>query len=164
MTCAALACAIFLLGEQTPQPAGVETEAKRFRDLEWTAIPNLAGVDPAVRQEFESRFGKSAGLVDRGEPFRSGDLGDGRPSRRFVSAGQSGRWRFLCWEQGGFARSLNLAMFETAAGEARLVMLAHGTGGMRDAAGQWKGSVSELKASLKAGRLPVEDPDKYPRR
>jgi hypothetical protein len=81
------------------------------------AIEELAGLPEAVRD--------ALGLIaDKGQPFNGSDvLVFGQPSRRFVSATQTGTLYFVWYLQGGFFLSTRVVVYRLEAGAAEATVV-----------------------------------------
>jgi hypothetical protein len=131
-------------------------EAQRFRNTTWTEVRRLADIAPEVMRALQERMGKGSAFSDVGGPFDATDVVTGKPRRRLVLGGHSGdRW-FICYEKGGRGHHLVLAVFDSAGGTPRPVLLARGGAGKHDDVHGWRVELADLRRALIGGELEVD--------
>jgi hypothetical protein len=132
-------------------------ERVKFQETKWVVTRSLKEVNPEVVRALKVRFGRDGRFADHGEPFEAGDVVSGKPPRRLVLAGRSGRRSFVAYEVGGRGHHLVLVVFEVGT-PPQVVLLARGEAGEHDDQSDWEVDLEELREGLRTRRLYVEDP------
>ncbi len=123
---AALATAVYRQGAPAP-PLKVSPTQKDARFLTQNEVERLLGsqlqvvrrvdqVPPALRQSFSNLANVSFEMVNPGRPMSTDYIIPGVPSRRLVFAGIGKDVAVLVYEQGGYADTLNAAVFSYITG------------------------------------------------
>ena len=94
--------------------------ARRIVTEKFTLVNSLKNVDPEVRKVFHSKV-KASEISDRSGPFNPTDIGDGRPTLRFVLAGNAPAIWFILFEVGGIGYHHHLMVFTGEKNHCRLV-------------------------------------------
>jgi hypothetical protein len=132
-------------------------EAAKFQEFKWTVTRSLREVNPEAVRALKARFGSDDRLADHGEPFEASDLVSGKPQRRLVLAGHSGRRWFVVYEVGGRGHHLVLAVLDVGT-LPQVVMLARGQAGVQDDVSGWELDLEDVRDALRTRRLYPEDP------
>jgi hypothetical protein len=102
----------------TPKNSLVLTrgDVENLLGMQYRIVRSVHQVPEALQQSFANLAGVSFTMVDPGKPMSTDDIIPGVPTRRLVFAGIGKDAAVLVYEQGGYANTLNAAVFSYSNG------------------------------------------------
>ena len=128
-----------------------------FQSATWKVISDPSMVDGLVMEALRSEFGEDKRLAAPKEPFEATDIVSGRPSRRFLLAGQAQASWFIAYEHGGFGHHIHLVVFDASGTSPTIQLSLSGSAGKHNDIVGWRVSLKDLNAAVTDGRLSTSD-------
>ncbi len=127
--------AVLLMGN----PArSVPDRTATFLSRAWAVTSDPAKVDRSVMQALLDFFPSDKRLASPKDPFDATDVVSGRPTRRFLLAGEAQSCWFVAYEHGGRGHHIHLVVFDTSPSKPSVQFAATGSAGVHDDIAGWQ--------------------------
>jgi hypothetical protein len=129
--------------QKNPPPLA-PSEVANLLGMQYRTIRRVEQVPDTLKQSFANLTGIPFRMVNPGKPMSTDYIIAGVPSRRLVFAGIGESAAVLVYEQGGYANSLNAAVFSYSNGGAAWIATLNGRS---------VSDIATLKAAVESGQF-----------